>query len=76
MNQRDRDNLEFLLNASPEVIEDWYNQMDDDDIEYAFELLEQLKEELDREIIVNEFSSTGVVLKDSIIVAPLNFTVH
>ncbi len=76
MNQRDRDNLEFLLNASPEVIEDWYNQMDDDDIEYAFELLEQLKEELDREIIVNKFSSTGVVLKDSIILAPLNFTVH
>ncbi len=47
MNQHDRDNLEFLLNASPEVLEDWYNQMDDDDIEYAFELLTQLKEELD-----------------------------
>lgn len=46
MNQHDRDNLDFLLNATPEVIWDWYEQMDDDDIQYAFELLEMAKEEL------------------------------
>jgi hypothetical protein len=46
MNQRDRDNLDFLLNASPEVIQDWYEKMEDDDIMYAFELLEMAKEEL------------------------------
>ena len=46
MNQQDRDNLDFLLNATPEVIRDWYNTMDDDDIVYAFELLELAKEEL------------------------------
>lgn len=46
MNQRDRDNLDFLLNASPEVIRDWYEKMEDDDIMYAFELLELAKEEL------------------------------
>jgi len=46
MNQRDRDNLDFLLNASPEVIQDWYNKVEDDDILYAFELLEMAKEEL------------------------------
>jgi hypothetical protein len=46
MNQRDRDNLDFLLNASPAVIQDWYNKVEDDDILYAFELLEMAKEEL------------------------------
>lgn len=46
MNQRDQDNLDFLLNASPEVIQDWYAHMSDDDIQYAFELLEMAKEEL------------------------------
>ena len=46
MNQRDKDNLDFLLNASPEVIQDWYNKVEDDDILYAFELLEMAKEEL------------------------------
>jgi len=46
MNQRDRDNLDFLLNASPEIIQDWYEKMEDDDIMYAFELLEMAKEEL------------------------------
>jgi hypothetical protein len=46
MDKQDRDNLDFLLNATPEVIRDWYNTMDDDDIVYAFELLEMAKEEL------------------------------
>ncbi len=46
MNQHDRDNLDFLINASPEVIQDWYNKVEDDDILYAFELLEMAKEEL------------------------------
>jgi len=46
MNQHDRDNLDFLLNATPEVIQDWYNKVEDDDILYAFELLEMAKEEL------------------------------
>ena len=40
MNDHDRANLEFLLNASPNVIKDWYGKVDEDDICYAFELLE------------------------------------
>jgi hypothetical protein len=65
MNQRDRDNLEFLLNASPEVIEDWYNQMDDDDIEYAFELLDQLKEDLDAKIYALDVANNPFVLPET-----------
>lgn len=47
MNQHDRKNLQFLLNASPETLADWYNKMDFDDIVYACELLDAHSRELD-----------------------------
>jgi hypothetical protein len=46
MSERDLDNLEFLLTASTEVIVDWFNTVEPDDIDYAFELLEMAKLEL------------------------------
>lgn len=46
MNDWDRQNLEFLLNASPEVLKDWYDKMDADDHEYASELLDMYDKEL------------------------------
>lgn len=46
MDAHDRSNLEFLLNASPEVLFDWYNTVDEDDHEYASELLAMYGEEL------------------------------
>jgi hypothetical protein len=46
MNDRDRDNLNFLLKVSPEVFENWFDQADQDDINYALELLEIRKAEL------------------------------
>jgi hypothetical protein len=46
MDAHDRSNLEFLLNASPEVLLDWYNAVDEDDHEYASELLAMYGEEL------------------------------
>ena len=46
MDQHDRDNLNFLMNASKATLNDWYAKMDQDDIEYAFELLAQAKAEL------------------------------
>ena len=70
MNQRDRDNLDFLLNASPEVIQDWYEQMDDDDIEYAFELLEAYNQEL-------EIEDLSAKLADkNILISPFTNTIH
>lgn len=63
MNQRDRDNLDFLLSASPEVIRDWYEQMDDDDIQYAFELLEMAKEELiEQQLAVSDLSDAKAII--------------
>jgi hypothetical protein len=46
MNDNDRDNLNFLLNVSPKVFEDWFDQADQDDVDYALELLAKRKAEL------------------------------
>ena len=46
MNDWDKDNLHFLLSVDPEVFEDWLEQADEDDVEYAIELLQQAKSEL------------------------------
>jgi hypothetical protein len=46
MDDYDRSNLLFLLNASPEVLEDWWDTVDEDDREYASELLTTYAEEL------------------------------
>lgn len=63
MNQHDRDNLDFLLNASPEVIQDWYEKMEDDDIMYAFELLELAKEELiEQQMAGNDLSEARAII--------------
>lgn len=46
MNQRDKENLNFLLNASPETLKDWYESVEEDDHIYAQELLESYRQEL------------------------------
>lgn len=46
MNERDRENLQFLLNADEETLKDWYDKMDIDDHEYASEIMEEYAEEL------------------------------
>lgn len=40
MNDHDFENLRFLLLATPDVLADWFKQTDEDDHEYAIELLE------------------------------------
>ena len=45
-NDWDRDNLNFLLKATPDVMADWDAQADEDDRAYAQELLDAYAEEL------------------------------
>ena len=47
MNQHDRDNLNFLMTASDEVLHEWYSLANEDDLIYAQELLSQYEMELD-----------------------------
>ena len=70
MDQHDKDNLNFLLNATPEAIQDWYEQMSDEDIEYAFELLEAHSQEL----LLNELSAE--LADRNILILPFTNTVH
>jgi hypothetical protein len=46
MTDNDRDNLNFLLTVTPEGFEAWLNQADDDDVNYALELLKMRKSEI------------------------------
>lgn len=46
MNDRDRNNLNFLLNIDGETFTEWYAQTDEDDRVYAQELLDLAAEEL------------------------------
>lgn len=46
MNKWDRDNLYFILNTSDEAFADWMLQADDDDINYALELISKHREEI------------------------------
>jgi len=52
MDEHDRANLEFLLNAEPGVLSDWYEQMDKDDHMYALDLLEVARLELLDQIVI------------------------
>ena len=46
MDEHDRKNLKFLLDASDAVMRDWYQHVGDDDRLYASELLQAYSEEL------------------------------
>lgn len=46
MEQRDVDNLNFLLGLTPTALKQWYEQASEDDVEYASELLDNYEHEL------------------------------
>ena len=46
MNEWDRDNLEFIMNCSEEGFDEWLDQADNDDINYALSLIRLAKTEL------------------------------
>lgn len=60
MNDYDRGNLEFLLNADKETLLEWYNVVDEDDHEYASELMMLYSEEL---VIKNRLIDDTEILK-------------
>jgi hypothetical protein len=46
MNDWDRDNLHFILNTDDSAFEEWLDQADNDDIDYALSLIRMAKAEL------------------------------
>lgn len=69
MNDRDTDNLYFLLKAPAEVLLDWYEQVEEDDHVYAKELLSLFQEAIDSKIIeqkieeMSSFEDVNLILK-------------
>ena len=47
MNDFDRENVNFLLNASKEDMEDWYLHATEDDYTYALEIIRRARTELE-----------------------------
>lgn len=47
MNDFDRENVNFLLNASKEDMEDWYLHATEDDYTYALEIIRAARTELE-----------------------------
>jgi hypothetical protein len=46
MNEWDRDNLDFIMNCSEEGFDEWLDQADNDDINYALSLIRMAKTEM------------------------------
>lgn len=68
MNLEDRKNLNFLLNVSEEVLNDWLSQADNDDLEYAIGLiklakLEYIIKQIDKIDEVKDFSDAELVIE-------------
>ena len=67
MNDHDKANLEFILNASKETLADWFNSLSEDDLAYAEELVRAANLELMMRIvevhdIVPDVSAAKIVL--------------
>jgi hypothetical protein len=67
MNEWDRDNLHFILNTTDDSFEDWLDQADNDDIDYALNLIRTAKAELltqEHELLdeVNDMSEANLLI--------------
>lgn len=72
MNQNDRNNLEFLLNASEDVLRNWYDTVGEDDHVYAQELLHAYMAEIDElrqaakieaELVTHDYAESKEVIQ-------------
>ena len=66
MNERDLNNLKFLLHCDPEVLRNWYKDASLDELEYANELIteftKKVMEELEHKEEVNDVTQARQVL--------------
>lgn len=51
MNDHDRANLDFILNATSATLKEWYDSLEPDDLAYAQELLYAARAELDLRMV-------------------------
>ena len=68
MNDWDRDNLHFILNTTDESFEEWLDQADNGDVDYALSLIRMAKAELltqEHELLdeVNDMSEANLLIE-------------
>jgi hypothetical protein len=68
MNDWDKNNLQFILSLNEDEFEDWYACLDEDDIQYAMEILKQARTEVNMQLValvdeVEDVSDAQNILK-------------
>lgn len=77
MDEYDRKNLEFLLNASSVELENWSKEVTQDDMDYAQELLDAYQVELnERTLALNLTSTTDLEFEQAIVDAEARGSVY
>jgi hypothetical protein len=59
---RDYNNLQYILNKTPDELYEWWNSLDDEDQSYALEIIIEYRKMLD-EPLVEDLSLARSVLK-------------
>ena len=59
---RDYNNLQYILNKTPDELHAWWNSLDDEDQAYAMEIIIEYRKMLD-EPIVEDLSLASCLLK-------------
>jgi hypothetical protein len=59
---RDYNNLQYILNKTPDELHDWWNSLDDEDQSYAMEIITEYRKMLD-EPLVEDLSLASDLLK-------------
>jgi hypothetical protein len=59
---RDYNNLQYILNKTPDELQDWWYSLDDEDQAYAMEIIMEYRKMLD-EPVVEDLSIARNVLK-------------
>jgi hypothetical protein len=68
MNGYDKNNLKFIMNATSDQLDEWIKSVDEDDISYAFELINRASAELETEALnmmddVKDLTDANQVIK-------------
>lgn len=50
MNQHDRDNYLFLMSLTPDQFDEWFMSIDEDDVQYAMELIQMARAEISEQL--------------------------
>lgn len=68
MSENDLNNLNFLMSVSDEGFKLWFDQADDEDIQYAFNLIQEyraklIEVEIERRLENSDFSEAKTILE-------------